>query len=103
MELEQSGRSNDDCRRCNAAGAHEEAAEPNEHPVNDRQIRGSSPLSLDDEELVFDNEGLRDDGSYTAGATKPREGHDEVNEDALVQNSPTIQPASSGRRSSVAR
>jgi len=66
MELEQGLGLDDDGEFAKALGVDDERSQTQKKAIAHREIRRASPRAVQDEKLMFKNQGFRDDG---AGAT----------------------------------
>lgn len=80
MKAQQGGRFENDCRTDQAGGPDEKSAQTGYQAVGCAEIGCSLPGSIEDEELVFDENGLGDHRTQAAGPQQPGEGGDDMDE-----------------------
>ena len=80
MKAQKGGRFENDFRTDEAGGPDEKSAQTGDQAIGCAEIGCSLPGSIEDEELVFDENGLGDDGTDAAGTQEPGEGGDDVDE-----------------------
>lgn len=80
MKGQKGGRFEYDRRTDEAGGPDEKSAQTGDQAIGSAKIGCSVPRSIEDEELVFDENGLGDDGTDAAGTQEPGEGGDDMDE-----------------------
>jgi hypothetical protein len=80
VEVQQSGRLQNDGGTENACPAHEKGTPTGEDPIGGTQLRRTLAAAIEDEQLVPDQHGFGDDGAESTWPCQPGHGDDQMNE-----------------------
>ena len=80
MKAQKGGRFENDCRTDEARGPDEKSAQTGDQTIGSAKIGCSLPGSIENEELVFDENGLGDHRTQAAGPQQPGERGDDMDE-----------------------
>ena len=80
VEVEQSGRLQNDGGTENTCGAHEKSAQAGENTIRGTQVGGTLAATIEDQQLMPDERGFGDDRTDSARLCQSGQSHDHMNE-----------------------
>ena len=103
MEVQQSRGSQYDCRTAQTGRPQEQGAQSCDETIGCLEIRGSLPGSIQDQELLLDENGLGDHGTEAARAKKPADRNDDMKEkhDEMAHHSIVARTANAGNYGAI--
>ena len=103
MEVQQGRGFQYDCRTDQTGRPHEQGAQSCDETIRCPEIRGSLPGSIQDQELMLDENGLGDHGTEAARAKKPGDRNDDMKEkhDEMAHHSIVARTANAGNYGAI--
>jgi len=103
VEVQQSRGSQYDCRTAQTGRPQEQGAQSCDETIGCLEIRGSLPGSIQDQELLLDENGLGDHGTEAARAKKPADRNDDMKEkhDEMAHHSIVARTAYAGNYGAI--
>jgi hypothetical protein len=80
VEMQQSGRLQNDGDAENAARVHEQGAQTGDNPIRRPQVGRTFPAAIEDAQLMFDEHRLGNDGTEAARSDQSDQGDNQMNE-----------------------